>query len=238
MKPFLFKLNICFLVFLIIVLTGCSKAKPTADKNVGWQDEVLLAVDCGSDGLKCCENTNPTCRFGQQCCSDPQDPKNNFCSDDCSCGKENKFCCATDQKCDSGLACSGGRCLKCGQEREPCCSADKCEGELVCSGQKCLKCGIAGNPCCSSEPLCADQNKNDSQRSECQNGLCQICGASGNISCTADPKCNKNHLLNNNICYPCGNFNNPCCDTNSATGYECNPDAGLECKLGFCGENN
>ncbi len=234
MKPFLFKLNICILAGILMILSGCGRNSPQADKNVGWQDEILMAEECGADGLKCCENTNPACRFGQQCCSDPGNPKDNFCSDDCSCGKEKKFCCATDPQCDPGMACSAGRCVKCGREEQPCCSSEKCAGELVCSGGRCWQCGAAGHPCCPQEPLCADQNRSDSQRSECQNGFCQFCGAAGHLPCFGNPQCNKNHLLNNNTCYPCGDFNNPCCDNNSGAGYECNPDLGLACRLGFC----
>ena len=225
---------IFFPLFLLLALlfTGCAQKALVPDNNVSWQNEVKYATECGMDGLRCCTDTDPSCLYNQQCCVNPDNPNDNFCSDDCTCGQEKKFCCPGG-KCETGLSCLDSRCVKCGEKNEPCCGNSICDGNLLCYQGKCVPCGLTNNPCCGLEPLCAG-GEIGSGRVECLNDLCRLCGANGNVACSSDPKCDKKQLANNGICLACGEFNNPCCNEGSRVGFDCNPASGLVCKLGFC----
>lgn len=227
-------LKIYWLVLLVLIFSGCSIRNLVPDKNVSWQEEVVMAKECGMDGLMCCPDTDPPCLYGMQCCTDSAKTFDNFCSDDCSCGKKDKFCCQGEKPCDAGMACVEGRCRECGNENNPCCAGDICSGDLVCYQAKCFKCGFAGNPCCAKEPFCENENKTDLNRTECREGTCALCGSGGNRSCSKEPFCIKSHLFNNDVCFPCGGFNQPCCDNKSDVDYICDPEKNLVCDLGFC----
>jgi hypothetical protein len=105
---------------------------------------------------------------------------------------------------------------------------------MVCYQGKCDNCGDKNQPCCPTGKSCLNLDKQDSTRTECKESLCQQCGSSGYQACDNDPKCLPANLLNNNICYPCGGFNNTCCNKNSGVDYDCDAKAGLFCNLGFC----
>lgn len=219
------------LILCLLFLAGCSKQKAEND-DTSWEDEVLVAQDCGMDGLQCCTKGDTPCLYGQNCCVDPNDSKRNACFDECICGVEGRFCCA-DQKCGDGLACVQGDCVKCGQNNEACCEGDKCEGGLLCYQGKCAECGLTGNPCCDKEEACKDQGKSDVLRSECSDGICLLCGSNENRACKTEPNCIAGHLFNNDICYHCGGANQPCCDLKNSKS-ECSKELNLKCVLGFC----
>ncbi len=207
--------------------------KPASDN---WQEQVLWAQECGEAGIACCADRDPACSYGLNCCSDPNDAGRNVCLDDCGCGALDKFCCSDDPHCQAGLACADGFCKPCGQADQPCCYADTaCYGGLVCDNDKiCVECGVAGNPCCAGDPGCLTENNFDNSRTECRNGTCVRCGSDNNIACQNAPACNQEHLLNNNFCLACGEYNQPCCNELSGAGFACDPSQGLECQLGFC----
>lgn len=224
--------NIWFLLVLLFVLSACSFR--SSDKTVdNWKDEVLMAGECGEEGLMCCVDQDPACKYGS-CCTDPNDPNKNYCSESCEFGKLDTFCRAGSD-CDSGLACSNSYCVECGGLNQPCCTDKSCSDTLACFRGTCVACGVTGNPCCKTEPFCMDSDANKLNRAECKQEICSLCGANGNEPCVVEPKCNDNHLLNNGICYRCGGFNQPCCQNVTPEGTEkyCVEDD-LECKLDFC----
>lgn len=233
-------LKISILLLLVFVISGCSNpfGKTSAVNSDDWEKDVLLASDCGQDGLACCAAPKDPCLFGQQCCSDPANPKLNYCSNDCTLGKKNSFCRAEEPKCDTGFACSDGRCLECGKEKEPCCYGDaKCDSQYVCRNEKCETCGLPGNTCCSGKEACAGQEKKGEGRTECRSdNLCAFCGNGGLVSCLSSPACNPGNLLNNDTCFKCGELNSPCCQVNDINSFICNPEKNLICELGFCTE--
>jgi len=228
------RFRVCFLLVLLLIITGCLNKEPRPDENVSWQEEILLAHDCGMDGLRCCVDREPPCFYEQVCCVDPNNPKRNYCADKCTYGGEKEFCRVEEPTCDIGLVCHQYYCVKCGEENQPCCGSGKCNNDLICYQGECVECGLVSNPCCSDGLACLNQGKTDNTRTECQNNICLLCGADGYKACFGEPKCNQAHLLNNNICYQCGNFNQPCCNDESGVDYKCNPKMGLKCELGFC----
>ncbi len=225
--------NICLLFVLLFVFSACTfgMQKNTEDK---WQDDILLAGSCGEEGLMCCVDQDPVCKYGS-CCVDPNDASKNYCSESCEFGKLDTFC-RVDNDCDVELACSNSYCLKCGEIDQPCCQDKSCSDTLACFRGTCVECGTTGNPCCLAEPFCEyEGEKENLNRNECKQEICSGCGANGNIPCKDEPKCNDNHLLNNNSCFRCGGFNQPCCQNITVEGTEkyCVED-GLACKLDFC----
>jgi hypothetical protein len=246
MKNYIFKFRgIGLLIFFVFFLSGCQNSflnkflnkTPVEDD---WENDVLLAQDCGMDGLKCCPDREPSCFYGQQCCTDPNNPERNVCLDDCTCGQKDRFCCLQEPKCKEGLGCSpDGYCVEGGNEDQPCRSrGQKCNDGLICFQEKCVKCGLPGNPCCESEPVCLDEQVKDSSRTECyDNGrekICAYCGSDGKIPCQEPPACLPGHILNSGQCWRCGGFNQPCCNQSAGVKYECDPKLDLKCELGFC----
>lgn len=220
-----------FLVFLFS--SACSLGGPEPDTNVAWQDEILIASECGLDGLPCCPEKDQPCLYGQVCCVDPNNPGRSKCLEECSCGGFKQFCCATGEACGAGLACRLGECALCGQEGAACCDdGGECFGQLACHNDRCAVCGLAGNPCCAQETACAGMGAPDATRTECQNGLCAYCGFEAMIACSGNPACNQSHLLNNNKCLGCGGYNQPCCAGDGEGRERCG--TGLFCNLGFC----
>ncbi|NTU98484.1 hypothetical protein HGA64_00540 [Candidatus Falkowbacteria bacterium] len=224
------------LLFLLpLILSGCSL--PFAQKKAE-KPEILMAQECGMDGLKCCA-TSPACSYGQQCCIDPNDPARNRCADTCGCGGKDEFCCSGDNKCNSGLSCQEGLCQECGGEEQNCCNGSTCTGktksgagELVCQKDKCVACGVPGGPCCLNGSSCIN-NENTTSTVECLSGLCAACGANELPACqSGSQSCLPEHLLSSNICYRCGHDNQPCCD--SSQKERCATTEGLVCELGFC----
>jgi hypothetical protein len=202
-------------IFLILAVTGCTS--PFASKMPAKQD-VLLAQDCGMDGLKCCATT-PQCSFGQACCVNPRNSAENYCGDKCGLGAEGQFCRDNDQ-CDGGLKCVASKCAKCGGENQQCCGSNlakepRCNqersGKLICQSEKCVVCGEPGHPCCNG--LCAGTDKKN-QLAECQSDLCMACGGNGQLACITEPKCVTGYLFSNSYCYTCGERNQPCCANN------------------------
>jgi hypothetical protein len=167
--------------------------------------EMILAQECGQDKLKCCID-EPKCSYGQKCCPDPSGAPRDYCSDECTCGGADEFCCAGDLKCQDGLSCSGGFCVTC---------------------------GLAGGPCCETGEACLDAPGRAEKLIECRSGVCAACGVDGETACTSKERCAKEHLLNNGICYRCGGINQPCCRDEQGE-QSCNEEAGLICELGFC----
>ncbi|MEI8361021.1 MAG: hypothetical protein WCG01_02750 [bacterium] len=226
-----------FLLILVFTLSGCTI----------WSDEkagsntvpVLLAQECGLDGLKCCA-TSPSCNYGQACCVNPNNTNENMCADKCDFGKLEQFC-RSDSQCDQGLKCINGTCNLCGTEGETCCHGDndqeRCfgrikEGNLVCVDDKCLKCGQAGNPCCA-ENKCFNQNQLLGGHVECRQGACVACGLDGQATCNNDKKCGENYLINDGSCLSCGQYNKPCCKNEQGLEF-CDSKLKLKCQLGFC----
>lgn len=228
--------KIIILLIFVIFLSGCSlKIFKKDTNNSNWKNEVLWAQECGMDGLPCCKNSDQPCQYGQSCCVSQTDPSSDYCADTCEYGKDKTFCRKDEPKCDDGFTCVADKCEACGKDNQPCCSkGTSCSPDLLCYSDKCLKCGLPGNPCCSLEPDCANKAARDKTRAECIDGLCTYCGSSDAIGCLTQPYCNTGHLLNNNFCLPCGGYNQPCCDSNSEMGYDCNPAENLTCILGFC----
>lgn len=229
------KKSINYLILIIIifplVIGGCAHKKNDATKNDDWENEILMAQSCGMDGLMCCPDKDPQCQFGQACCVDPNDPKRNYCADECGFGTDGSFCRAGDDKCDNGLVCLGGNCTSCGGDKEPCCQSENlCNGELLCHKDVCLECGLPGNPCCGEEQTCLADDSSKS-RIECRNSICTFCGSSGGIACEGLPVCDEWHLMNNDTCLSCGGYNQPCC--NNGTEKTCK-EPELECRVGFC----
>ena len=69
-------LPICLSALLLITVSGCWKNGGESEE-IAWQDEVLLASECGMDGLPCCRKGDP-CLYGQVCCTDPNNMKRNY----------------------------------------------------------------------------------------------------------------------------------------------------------------
>lgn len=226
------KNKIVFLLLILLLLNGCSFGKDKQGSD-NWENEVLVASECGMDGLRCCSDPEVACQFGQECCVDPNNPENNYCADNCNFGQMNTFCRQGDPQCDEGLACFGSKCIVCGNEKQPCCSGN-CQEGLLCHQDQCLKCGEAGAPCCAVAPGCTHANSADETRTECINGVCTFCGTNGGAACPDAPRCNPGHLLNNEFCLNCGGYNQPCCDTGAGAGSDCDQAEGLSCILGFC----
>lgn len=225
------------LVALSIVVTGCNINffKKTVEDDDSWKDEILWGQECGLDRMSCCTDREPVCAHGQECCTDPNDPDRDYCADECTCGGGGEFCCADEPKCQSDLTCYQGYCTPCGANDQPCCSGDLiCRDDLVCYKERCVECGLAGNPCCVDETACYNQEKTDKSRTECYDGVCVYCGSRGKIACLKGTPCNPGHLLNNDFCHECGEYNQPCCNEDSGLGYECSSEKGLVCQLGFC----
>lgn len=177
-----FKINLFFVFFLILMLSGCSKQE-NSNSDESWKDEVLLMDECGSDGLKCCADQESQCFFGQTCCIDINNPERNYCADECSCGGLDEYCCENNE-CDSGLACNKGDCVVCGEE---------------------------GNPCCVLGKQCLDQDSGEVKKTECIDNICIPCGYGGKNVCESGDKCVADHFVNNNKCLACGDYNQPCC---------------------------
>jgi hypothetical protein len=227
--------KILLIFVLILAISACSRNKNSGNAEDDWENEVLLASECGMDGLRCCAAPEEACRYGQQCCSDPLNVKNNFCADNCTLGSKHAFCRATEPKCDEGFACQSGRCIECGKDKGPCCAGENsCESGLVCSNEICEKCGLPGNVCCTQGLPCQSEKLRTAGRTECRENACSFCGSSGSVSCLGDPKCNPGNLLNNDSCFMCGGLNQPCCEITDVNLYDCNPKEGLVCNVGFC----
>ena len=229
--------RIALLVFgiaFIFLLASCDVKKQNIQNNNDWENEVLYADECGFDGLRCCDNEEQLCKFGQNCCVNPKNEKENYCAENCDFGKENTFCRNENPACDIGLVCENSRCLLCGGEDQFCCGdGDACKNSLICFNNKCVNCGQAGYPCCDSELPCLKQDNRGNIRTECRNEICQPCGYGGANTCADEPFCNSDTLNNNGLSYKCGGLNQPCCDEKS-----CNLEEKLVCELGFCVKKN
>lgn len=226
------KIRFIFCLIILFLFSGCNISQKNKVKNNNWQNEVLLADECGYDGLKCCtDNPEQLCKYGQNCCFNPQDENDNYCATDCELGKEKSFCRLSAPSCDAGLVCQGDRCLACGKENQFCCEgSEACAANLFCHNSKCLTCGQGGHPCCPLAPACPSFADT---RAECYNGTCRACGFSGGPACQDEPFCAAGNLNNNNICYLCGGLNQPCCKDTEA-GNVCAGGQGLACVSGFC----
>ncbi len=229
--------KIVLLIFGVVCLflfSACDTKNQSSQNNNGWEDEVLYADECGFDGLRCCDDAEQKCKFGQNCCVNPKNENENYCAESCDFGKENTFCRNEDFTCDSGLTCKNSRCLPCGGEDQFCCQkGDSCKSSLICFNDKCASCGQSGYPCCDSELLCLKQDNRGNIRTECHNEICQPCGYGGAKTCVNEPFCNPDTLNNNGLCYKCGGLNQPCCAEKS-----CNLEESLVCELGFCVKKN
>lgn len=234
LRPFL----ILDFLFLILALSGCSIP---SFNSVGDRKPVpvMLAQECGMDGLKCCA-TDPSCSYGQTCCVNPGNASENMCADKCEFGELEQFCTA-DNQCGQGLKCAGGKCESCGADGQSCCQGqteqDKCtgkikEGSLVCVNEICVSCGQPGNPCCANDK-CFKQGEAPSGAVECRQGNCLACGLNSQPICNSDQKCAENLMINENTCVSCGQFNQPCCRGEKGESV-CDKKLKLKCELGFC----
>ena len=216
-------------VSLVLILSGCGAKQGVPERQA---PEVLLAQECGFDKLPCC-SSDPVCNFEQQCCVDPNDHNRNYCSDSCSCGHSEEFCCE-GEKCSNGLTCHGGICLECGSEGDVCCPGEAaCLAGLACLEDECVQCGLAGHPCCAGAEPCLFEK---GARSECFRDLCRNCGFDGNAACQDEPYCQEGQILTGGRCERCGDLAKPCCNIGSGRDFECDPKKGLVCELGFCSE--
>jgi len=193
-----FKLKFWLLFFLFFLISGCSLNKNKAYQE-SFEPEVLIAQECGLEGLRCClENDEEKCQYGLECCLDPGNAENSFCASSCNQGQKNNFCRNTEPRCDDSLACQDNFCVEC---------------------------GIYGNPCCQNNPKC-QKSENSQDLVECINEICSFCGADGEIPCPSSGQCLDGHLLNNNECFLCGALNKPCCKKDNQTycdnGLKCN----------------
>ncbi|HAM88930.1 TPA: hypothetical protein DDY55_00590 [Candidatus Falkowbacteria bacterium] len=227
------KFSKILLLLLLLIFSGCSISQKKSTSNSNWQNEVLLADECGYDGLKCCEDKDQPCKYGQNCCVNPGNDKDNYCSESCELGKEKSFCRSSDPSCDFGLVCHSDRCLTCGNENQLCCQGqNECADNLFCFNEKCVTCGQVGNPCCPGAEAC-QRPENTDRRSECSNGVCRDCGYSSGAACLSEPFCIPGNLHNNDSCYRCGGLNQPCCSTEK-NADACDQKENLECLSGFC----
>lgn len=218
------------LIVSILFLSACHhEEQDKADPNA-WKSEVLQMEECGLDGLSCCADREASCSFGMQCCTDPAGSGRNYCAEECVCGVEGRFCCATDAKCGDGLNCVDGDCVACGQKDQICCADNTCGTDLLCHDNLCRSCGENGAPCCVSAPYCKGEEVFDDKRQGCSSGICAYCGHGSMATCQNEPLCNPGHLLTNDSCLQCGHDNQPCCEKNGEK--VCND--GLTCQLGFC----
>ena len=223
-----------FGVFCLFLFSSCTIRKQSAQNDNNWKNEVLYADECGFDGLRCCDDMEQLCKFGQSCCVNPKNEKENYCAESCDFGKENAFCRNENPVCGIGLTCKNSRCLPCGREDQFCCQAPNfCKNSLVCFNNKCVNCGQAGYPCCDTELSCLKQDNHGNVRTECRDKICRPCGYDGVNACASEPFCNSGTLNNNGVCSQCGGLNQPCCDEKS-----CNLEENLVCELGFCGKKN
>lgn len=239
------KLNLMDLKAKVIVLalsavfvlgvSGCTFGNDSEAGYNSWERDVLMASECGMDGLPCCKEKEPSCQYGQSCCRDPRNQERTYCADSCECGKKNAFCCEDDPACGYGLACANHRCVDCGGRDEPVCAEEdnRCEDGLVAHKGKCVECGRAGNPCCRTGAECKDQESINEQHTECRNGVCIECGTHGNPACKHEG-CLDGHLSNGGMCFLCGGLNEACCKDEFTDNKGCNPLKGLYCEKGFC----
>ena len=104
------------LVLGIFIFSGCSLKKAIVLENQdSWEDEILMAQECGMDRLKCCDD-DPACYYGQICCTAPDGSGKNYCADSCDFGIKNSFCRKDNSFCDQELVCSNSFCLNCGDK--------------------------------------------------------------------------------------------------------------------------
>ncbi|PLX27791.1 hypothetical protein C0583_00950 [Candidatus Parcubacteria bacterium] len=222
------------MLVILLLLGGCSIFANEKDQDLSWKNDVLLAQECGEEGLMCCLEKDPLCKYGD-CCFDPNNPENNICSQSCDYGTLDNFC-REGNDCDASLSCYESFCVVCGGLEQPCCADETCSDGGTCFRGECVECGVTGNPCCEGEKKCFNQALENSDRAECIDEMCTLCGHDGNIKCQKEPFCNENHLQNNYMCLQCGGFNQPCCREIVAPGetrkYCLEED--LECKLDFC----
>jgi len=218
---------------VLLLFSGCNISQEISDKTKGSQGDVLLADECGFDGLKCCDNPDQQCKYGQMCCVATENNQENYCAEDCELGKEKAFCRQSEPSCDPGLSCRDKRCLLCGKENQICCSDGKqCDTGFVCGSGKCQVCGRIGNPCCEGSRQCEQPESKNGIRAECYSDSCRECGFSGGPACQNEPFCEPGNLKNNNFCFLCGGLNQPCCSFDG--GSACNQKEALECVSGFC----
>lgn len=217
---------------LILVFSGCSINFEKSEEVSDWEDEVLLAQDCGLSGLSCCIDKGDLCKFGQECCFDPNDQNRHRCVDVCACGKKDSYCCE-DNKCDDGLMCSNGECVECGDADKVCCANDTCNENLLCFENKCVECGGMNTPCCTGENKC-DQDSSGKVRVHCKDDVCRNCGRDGFSECLNDNVCDNGFFSTDSLCLQCGGFNQPCCKALIDGEYECDSEKNLSCAYGFC----
>jgi hypothetical protein len=223
---------ISLLIVIIFLLAACSSGRQ-AENQESVQPEILMAHDCGFDKLKCCQE-EPSCKYGQKCCLDPNDSKNNYCADTCDCGGLEEFCCSNNA-CNEALSCYLGKCAECGGSGQVCCQAGQdCREGFVCTGDHCLICGIAGHPCCQTGAKCDFENELSEKRTQCATGRCEACGSNGLPACLNQPKCIPGQLYNNGNCFLCGGINQPCCAGDLSANQACDKEKNLTCVRGFC----
>lgn len=224
------KLSAVFLI-LTLLLSACGGQRASTPPD-DWENEVLLASECGLEGMGCCTD-EPQCQYEMFCCADPGGSGRSHCAQSCECGTAGGYCCAEGAACGSGLGCSAdGTCQICGEKDQPCCAVRTCNGELVCAKDNiCEPCGLPGAPCCATGQGCENEDKSGSARTECRDETCVFCGSDGRVACQSEPACASGHLLNGGDCLRCGGRNEPCCGGDSGA-VVCTE--GLNCKLGFC----
>lgn len=218
-------------IFFVFSLSACSFDFQKTEEISDWEDEILMAQECGLEGLSCCLNNDSPCEADLQCCFDPNNPTINVCSSDCECGVKDFFCCE-NEKCGDNLSCSDGYCLECGEKGDLCCDDNdvQCGDGLLCHLGYCRECGELDSPCCSEEPLCKYSEGKDELRMECFENICKNCGRADFRGCREGSACDEGFFLNNEFCMQCGGYNQPCC------AGSCNAELDLTCVYGFCVE--
>lgn len=222
-------------IFLVLQLSGCSSIFEKSKEVTDWEDEVLMARECGIEGLPCCLDNEEPCEINTTCCFDPNNSDNHECASKCTCGERNNFCCEGNT-CGEALACVDNRCKDCGAEGEVCCADNICDDSFLCHQGTCVACGNPNTPCCEGKNKCVKPTDNEA-RIECISDICKNCGRDGNTPCVTEPFCDQRFFESNNLCHQCGGFNQPCCVLTKESDYICNKEENLSCVDGFCLES-
>jgi photosystem II stability/assembly factor-like uncharacterized protein len=161
------------------------------------------------------------------------------------CGAAGQTCCASGDRCESGLECtSDNLCRACGAEGQGCCGGTSCNADLICDGQAiCRACGGAGQGCCAGSTCafglecfsdnvcraCGNEGQDCCGGTHCATGLecaadkrCHPCGSDGEICCANDRCGAGNECRGDGLCHRCGAEGEECCSGNGcATSLRC-----------------
>jgi hypothetical protein len=113
----------------------------------------------------------------------------------------------------------------CGNLGEECCDpGDTCAPPLICNGVICVE---PPPPCGGLNELCCGGTTCTAPGTACLSGTCQLCGLAGQPCCPGTGCAAGNNCVGN-LCTPCGDLQELCCDN----GVTCN--SSLTCCNGAC----